>query len=226
MASGERSALNPWIMPCLLMLLAVVPGAAGVARMLELSSGASVTLHNSRFFAAPIPVVMHILSVVPFSFLGALQLSPAFRQRSMARHRVMGKILVPLGLVAALTGLWMTTTYPWPKGDGLGLHLLRLLAGSAMVTELLLALLSLARKDYPGHGAWMIRAYAVAMGAGTQVVTHIPYFALFGDPGERARTLLMGAGWLINVVVAECVIHAWPARRLRNRSHTFRADAI
>jgi hypothetical protein len=52
----------------------------------------------------------------------------------------------------------------------------------------------------------MIRAYAIGMGAGTQVLTHLPWFILVGKPGESARTALMGAGWVINVVVAEWII--------------------
>jgi hypothetical protein len=44
------------------------------------------------------------------------------------------------------------------------------------------------------------------MGAATQVLTHLPWFILAGKPGESARTVLMGAGWLINIVVAEWVI--------------------
>jgi hypothetical protein len=44
------------------------------------------------------------------------------------------------------------------------------------------------------------------MGAGTQVLTHLPWAILVGKPGESARTVLMGAGWVINVVVAEWII--------------------
>ena len=56
------------------------------------------------------------------------------------------------------------------------------------------------------HGAWMIRAYALGMGAGTQVLTHLPWFLLAGYPGEWTRAILMGAGWVINVAVAEWII--------------------
>jgi hypothetical protein len=52
----------------------------------------------------------------------------------------------------------------------------------------------------------MIRGYAIGMGAGTQVLTHLPWFILVGRPGESARTTLMGAGWVINVIVAEWII--------------------
>ncbi|MEO0561544.1 MAG: hypothetical protein AAF125_05500, partial [Chloroflexota bacterium] len=63
-----------------------------------------------------------------------------------------------------------------------------------------------------------LRAYALAMGAGTQVFTHMPWFILHGTatPDELSRAIMMGAGWLINIVIAEWVIMTWinpPKRR-------------
>ncbi|HEX6941819.1 MAG TPA: hypothetical protein VF128_02760 [Gemmatimonadaceae bacterium] len=31
-------------------------------------------------------------------------------------------------------------------------------------------------RKYAEHGDWMIRAYAIGMGAGTQVLAHLPWF--------------------------------------------------
>jgi hypothetical protein len=58
----------------------------------------------------------------------------------------------------------------------------------------------------------MMRAYAIGLGAGTQVLTHLPWFILFGKPGESSRAVLMAAGWVINLAVAEWVIRRRPAR--------------
>ena len=53
----------------------------------------------------------------------------------------------------------------------------------------------------------MIRGYAIGMGAGTQVLTHLPWFIFVnGTPGEGPRTVMMGSAWVINVLVAEWVI--------------------
>jgi hypothetical protein len=67
-------------------------------------------------------------------------------------------------------------------------------------------------RDFRGHGDWMIRAYALAMGAGTQVFTHIPWMAFPGIHGELARTVSMVAGWAINLAVAEWLIARSPLR--------------
>ena len=195
-----------WLMPAALMVLGIVPALAGIARLSNLATGVPVTPANARFLAAPTPVVLHLLAVIPYSFLGALQLAPAFRRRRPLWHRASGRLLVALGMVAATTGLWMTLFYEWPAGDGEALYVLRLLFGSAMATAILLAVNALHRRNFVAHGAWMIRGYAIAMGAGTQVLTHIPYEIVVGKPGVQGRAYLMGAGWVINVAIAEWFI--------------------
>jgi hypothetical protein len=49
----------------------------------------------------------------------------------------------------------------------------------------------------------MLRGYALGLGAGTQVLTHLPWDLLPDIRGELARTLLMAAGWAVNLAVAE-----------------------
>jgi hypothetical protein len=160
--------------------------------------------------------VLHIPAAVAYSILGAFQFAPAFRRRRRGWHRAAGRFLAPCGLLAALSGLWMAHFYPWPTGDGQLVYLERLVAGSAMVASLVLALLAIRRRDFASHGAWMIRGYAIGLGAGTQVLTHLPWFVLAGGrPGEGPRAVMMGAGWAINVVVAE-----WIIRRGRARAST------
>jgi uncharacterized membrane protein len=201
-----------WLVPAALIVLSTIPVVAGAARLSELTSGAEITPDNARFFASPLPVVLHILSVSLYSLLGAFQFAPGFRIRRPKWHRTAGRLLVPSGLVAAFSGLWMTHFYPWPAGDGVLLYGLRLLFGSAMVLSIILGAAAIRRRDFARHGAWMMRGYAIGLGAGTQVLTHVPWFLLFGTPDEFTRALLMGAGWMINLVVAEWVIY----KRLTN----------
>jgi len=164
-------------------------------------------------------VVLHLLTVLPYSIVGAFQFAPAFRRRRPVWHRTTGRILVACGLVVALTGLWRAHVYPWPEGDGEILYVLRLVFGSAMAMAIVRSVDAIRRRDFAAHGAWMIRGYAIGMGAGTQVLTLLPYFVLVGRPDEVSRAVLMAAGWLINVGVAE-----WIIRRGRSRLSTIRAS--
>lgn len=205
-----------WLIPAALLLLSAVPIAAGVFRVAELTGGvaatSNVTPENARFFASPLPVTLHIVSSSVYAVLGAFQFAPGFRRRRPGWHRAAGRVLVVCGLAAALSGLWMTQFYPWPEYDGRLLYALRLLFGSAMAASLVLGVAAIRRRDVAAHRAWMIRAYAVGLGAGTQAFTHLPWF-LFPDlQGEFLRALCMGAGWVLNLAVAEWLIRRWPGR--------------
>jgi hypothetical protein len=47
-----------------------------------------------------------------------------------------------------------------------------------MAASIVLALVAVRRRDFASHGAWMIRGYAIGLGAGTQVLTHLPWFVV------------------------------------------------
>ena len=212
---------SEWLVPAALVALGLVPAIAGTVRLAQLAGGAAITPDNARFFASPLPIVLRIPAVILYSFVGAFQFARGFRRRHRAWHRAAGRALVACGLVAALSGLWMAYFYPWPAGDGVAVYVERLVVGTAMLASLLLAIAAVRRRDFTTHGEWMIRAYAIGLGAGTQVLTHLPWFILAdGKPGETARGVMMGAGWAINIVVAE-----WIIRRGRVRPQAVLAAA-
>ncbi len=207
---GVRAVIGDWMVPAGLIALGLIPAIAGSVRLAEVASGADVTPENARFLASPLPVVLHVLAAVPYSLLGALQFSPGFRRRFRGWHRAVGKLLVPAGLVVALSGLWMAHFYQLPAFDGPLVYVERLVFGAAMLLAMLLGIAAIGRRDFVAHGAWMTRAYAIGLGAGTQVFTHLPWFLVVNDelPGGLPRAGMMGAGWIINVLVAE-----WAIRR-------------
>lgn len=192
-------------MPAGLIFLSLIPVLAGAARLSELTGGADITPKNERFFNSPVPVAIHIVSVTVYALLGAFQFVPSLRRSNW--HRAAGRILIPAGLLAAGSGLWMTLFYTLPPSDGLLLLLLRLLFGTAMLASLVLGILAIRRRDFATHGAWMTRAYAIGVAAGTQALILIIPELLSTPPDVTTRAVLMGAAWLINLAVAEYVIH-------------------
>lgn len=204
-----------WLVTFGLILLAVIPVLAGMVRVGQLTIGLDttpVTPENARFVASPLPVILHILGSTVYALLGAFQFVPSFRLRYPRWHRRAGWLLVPAGLVAALSGLWMAHFYPWPAGDGELLYAMRLIVGFMMTLSLIQAVVAVRQRKFAQHGAWMVRAYALGMGAGTQVLTQIIWMVLVGTSGEFARNMVMGSGWLINLLIAEWII----SRRLTN----------
>ncbi|MGY4856379.1 DUF2306 domain-containing protein [Cryobacterium sp. AP23] len=226
---ASRTSGSIWLAPTGLILLSLIPVLAGAARLGELTGGGVPTVHNARFLDSPIPVVTHIVSVTIFSLLGASQFVPALRRGRNGWHRMAGRILIPAGLLTALSGMWMAAFYPRPAGDGLALSGLRLLFGAAMAISILLGIRAIMRHKFAEHGAWMTRAYAIAMGAGTQAVVLIPGSLIFGSEDELSRTILMGAAWVINVAVAETVIqrrNVPPGRRFFTTVRVARGDGF
>ena len=52
----------------------------------------------------------------------------------------------------------------------------------------------------------MIRAFALGLGASTQMLIGIPVLLIFGEPTPIVGDLMLGAGWLINLMVAQWAI--------------------
>lgn len=199
-----------WLMTALLVLSAI-PLAFGAVRLTQLAGGAEITPANARFFASPLPVVVHIVSAGVYAILGAFQFATGFRRRWPGWHRAAGRILVACGLLVGLSALWMTLFYPRPAGTGSLLYAFRLLFGSAMVMSIVLGFTAIRRGDVMRHRAWMMRGYAIGLGAGTQVLTLMAGELIIGPPSELSRALLMGAAWVINLAVAEWAIRKRPA---------------
>jgi hypothetical protein len=85
-----------------------------------------------------------------------------------------------------------------------------------MGASVILGLVAIRGRNIARHRAWMTRAYALALGAGTQALTVGFGEALLGT-GVVRTDLLMASAWAINLVIAEWVIRH-PARRRATRA--------
>ncbi len=207
-----------WL-PFALIGLVLVPAIAGSLRLVELAGGPQLITANPRITASPLPVVVHIVSAVAYAVLGAFQFSAALRRHRPGWHRAAGRVLVVLGLAVAFSALCLTLFYPREPGTGLLAYVFRLAFGSGMATSIILGFAAIRRGDVARHRAWMTRAYALALGAGTQVFTRGIGQAAFGT-SELTIDLCLGAGWAINLAVAEYAIRRRPVRRRRSTRPT------
>jgi hypothetical protein len=163
----------------------------------------------------PLPVVLHIVSASAFAILGPLQFAGDFRRRWPAWHRVAGRLLVGCGLLVGFTGLWMTVFYAAADNSGVLLYVSRMVFGAAMVVSIVVGLGAILRRDIKSHRAWMARGYAIGLGAATQMLTLMVGEVVAGPPTELTHDLLMGAGWVINLAVAEWIVRRRPGRPTR-----------
>jgi len=207
-----RKIRIPWWVPAGLILLSMIPLTFGAIRLSQLISGAEITPANARFFASPSPVVIHIISSAIYALLGAFQFVSRLWQRGIRWHRWVGRLLVPVGLLVGFSGVWMTIFYP--RTDNL-LYMFRLCFGSGMILSIILGFISIRRKDVTQHQAWMTRAYAIGMGAATQVLTGMVGALTLGTVNEFEHASLMGAAWVINLAVAEWSVRKDSIRQTR-----------
>lgn len=213
-----KKARTAWWVPAGLILLSIIPLIFGIARLNELASGAEITPANARFFASPSPVVIHIITAAVYALLGAFQFVSRLWKRGNGWHRWVGRLLVPFGLLVGLSGLWMTIFYLRPEGASDLLFAFRLVFGMGMVLSVILGYAAIRRRDITQHRAWMTRAYAIGLGAGTQVLTGMVGALTLRTPNEFENALLMSAAWVINLAVAEWIIRKRPANQARTAS--------
>ncbi|WP_214467510.1 DUF2306 domain-containing protein [Microbacterium flavescens] len=214
-----------WLVPTGLILLSLIPIISGSLRVTELAGGPEVLPHAERFSVFPLPVITHIVTAALFSILGAFQFLPGLRRGRRSWHMLAGRVLIPAGLLVALSGLWMAAFSDLPAGDGPLLLVLRIVFGTYMVVSIVLGVRAIIGRRFAEHGAWMTRAYALGVAAGTQAILLIPVSIIAGSipasAHEVVRALVMGLAWLVNLTVAEFAIR----RRARQTPRKRRAAA-
>lgn len=209
----KRGAGGVWLIPTGLILLSLIPIISGSLRLTQLSGGPELIPEAARFTGFPLPVILHIVAGILFSVVGAFQFLPGLRRGKRSWHKMAGRVLIPAGFVLALAGLWMATFSALPAGDGPALRVIRWVFGTYMIVSLVLAVRAIVHRKFAVHGAWMTRAYALGVAAGTQAIFLIPVSMVLGSSHELGRAVAMAAAWLVNLGVAELVIR----RRVRTR---------
>ena len=207
--AGRKRAGGGWVLPMALIAFGLIPILANALRRAAMAAGAAPT-PSADSGGMSLPVVLHVLGATVFVVLGALQFSAGIRRRRPSLHRIAGRLAILAALLAALSGVWLAFA-ALPDSSAL-LLVFRLLAATGMALCIVLGFGAIRRRRFADHRAWMIRAYAIGLGAATQVFTLGFGEELFGR-SELSVALLNGAGWAINLAVAE-----WAIRRESPRS--------
>jgi uncharacterized membrane protein YozB (DUF420 family) len=83
-----------------------------------------------------------------------------------------------------------------------------------MVVLIVWAIVAIRTRNVPAHRAAMLRAYAIGQGASTQTALFLVAMALFDtEPLGLSRDILMVGAWVINLAIAELLIHSAFATR-------------
>lgn len=194
-----------WLIPAGLIAACIVPAFAMIYRP------ATILLENDWAMEfAPgrsdrLPLFVHALSAGLFYVLGALQVLPGFRRRHPVWHVRAGKVTILAGLAGALTGTWIAALHLEISGPVLLYG--RLLFGPLWGLFLVLGVLAIVRRDFQAHRNWMIRAFAVAMPAGTLIVFLAPFLIVLGEVSQELKEAIQTFAWVAHLSIAQLVIH-------------------
>ena len=136
------------------------------------------------------------LAIGPVQFVGRL------RTGWPQVHRVAGRVYLSCILVSGGTGLWLAFHTPGGLPAISGFFLLAvlwLLTGA-------LALRAVLRGDYAAHRAWMMRSYALTLGAVTLRVYLGLGVPLVGLPFDTVYGMAAWASWVVNLLFVEWVL--------------------
>lgn len=210
LAEQKRRPRSGWLAITGLLLLSVLPVIGGVLRLEEVSTEPAGTVLSS------VPIVAHIVAMTVYCVLGAFQFSPALRTRR-GWHRTAGRALIPAGFIGALSAAWLAIFFGGPP-DELGLAMVRLVFAVAMTVFLVRGVIAIRHRDFAAHGAWMTRAYALAVSGGTQALVFALWTIPLGDVDASGEAWLVLVGFVINSGVAEVLILRRAGERTRGVS--------
>ncbi|MGC5172186.1 DUF2306 domain-containing protein [Microbacterium sp. DT81.1] len=213
-APGVRPARRRgagWLLPAGLITFGLVPILANALRRVAMAV-APATPSSGEGGGMSLPVILHVVGATVFVVLGALQFSAGFRRRRPSWHRIAGRLATLAALLAAGSGIWLA--FATLADYSPLLFVFRLLAAAGLALCIILGFRAIRQRRLPRHRAWMIRAFAIGLGAATQVFTLGFGEGIFGE-SELSIALLNGAGWAINLAVAEWIIRRTPRRVVR-----------
>ena len=162
-----------------------------------------IRLVDRRFAAHAVVTLLHVLPGGVFLVLAPFQLSSRIRNRHIRFHRWSGRILVLVGFVTVLTGLYFGLLMPY---GGPAEALAIALVGGLFLTAVGKAVLAVRRGDVARHREWMIRAFAVTLGISTDRLVGAVVDLVLTPAGLGLRpafVLSIWTGWALTIGAAE-----------------------
>ena len=194
-----------------LFLLALVPVLIGSLILASMSFGWANEFNTpadmQRRGSSPVAMVGHILGGSAMLLLGFAQFSAPLRRRFPGLHRWVGRSLVLAGAYFALSGLVMNASAN-AQADSVLYNTAQNVMAVVFLAVLALGIRAIRNGREADHRAWMMRSYAITLGAATQTILILPVFLIVGEAKGLLIDLVFIAAWGVNLTVAEWVIRA------------------
>jgi uncharacterized membrane protein YozB (DUF420 family) len=219
-----RLPMNDKLLIAFLAAACAIPTLAGTYRVVEIILTGQWGFNWARDTVDRLPLFVHASCSILFLCLGAIQLVPSARRRNMKWHKTAGRVAVSAGLLGALSGVWMTLAHP--DISTAVLYYARLGASLFWAVAIVLAVRHVVQGQRAQHRAWMIRAYAIALPAGTLAFIMLPIVMIFGEEGNALLLeTVQAAAWPLHMAIAEWIIRR-PAKHSRQDAVQFRQAEV
>lgn len=200
----NRLLTKPFVVPAALFLGTLLTIILALVQAVQIPLGA-LPADSLRLSAAPVWHFMHVLGGATFGILGPIQFSRVLMRKYGLLHRVMGRVFVAAGSMISLSSLGLL--WRFPGANSVAMSSGRLLFGIALGVALAIAMQAVQKRDFTRHRNWMIRAYAIGMGATAVTMVFFPIYVITGEPpaGLASDIAFLGA-WTACVVFAEGLV--------------------
>lgn len=195
---------RPVVVPAALFLGTLLTIVLALVQVVQIPLGA-LPEDSRRLSAVPVWHFMHVLGGATFGILGPIQFGRVLMRKYGLLHRVMGRVFVAAGAMISLSAL--SLLWHFPDTYSVAMNSGRLLFGIALGVALAMAMLAIRKRDFTRHRNWMIRAYAIGMGATAVSMVFLPIYAITGEPptGLVSDIVFLGS-WMACVVFAEGLV--------------------
>lgn len=150
------------------------------------------------------PLLIHVFSASAYYTLAAIQMLPRVRRNNPGWHRRAGWIAITAGIASAISSTWITVVHHDVQGPIL--YYGRVVFGPLWACCLIMGLIAARREKYRAHREWMIRAFSIAMPAGTLVIMILPFHLFLDHVPEILEDSIQSGAWVLHLGIAEFCI--------------------
>lgn len=153
--------------------------------------------YNTGFLQYPVITFIHVALGGIYLLLAPFQFVARIRSRWLGYHRIVGRVLVSIGLVLGGSALFIGLVFPF---SGLPEQWVVGVFGSFFVFALIKGFLCIRRKEIAAHREWMIRAFSIGLSIATMRLLFVSMLIIIGANEETVRSLV-----IISFSIAFCV---------------------
>jgi hypothetical protein len=171
---------------------------ASAARRAEL-----LQIVDSRYAENREMTYAHVLLGAVYLVFGLLQFSGTLRRRYVAYHRWAGRVLLVLAVVMVGAGMYFGLLMPFA---GWGERFVIAVVGGLFLFALARGYLAIRARDRETHRAWMMRAFALALGVTTVRLAAAvldPVMTPMGVAPATLFVLTLWIGWGTTLIATE-----------------------